>query len=433
MDRFRKFLMVAGPIIGVILLYFIVRYAVLAFQADRDILDEVSPATMEEVLTDPTILQSLEEPMGDNTAAAAGEPATEVAASETLTETVSVETTGAVTATEIVTETMSVEETGAVTATETVTEAVSVEETGAVTATETLTETAPVEEAGAVTATETTTSAVGGPDSVLAKFHQAPIPDEYAGLTNPIEADADSLARGKETFTALCVTCHGESGMGDGPAGAALVPPAAPIAQTSQVMSDAYLFWRISEGGIPFGTAMTPWKGSLDENARWDVINYIRSLGAEPGSGAGAGPGNGEGAGNGQGRGPGGGQAGAAHLGEADWTLLAMYDADGAVKLAEGTEIALAFADGALSGSTACSNYVGKYEADDETITIDLTATSPLEDAPDACADNGPAAEQEAMYLDALQSVASYGMKRAKLDLRNEDGELVLRFKAVRK
>ena len=419
MDRFRKFLMIFGPIIGVILLYFIVRYAVLAFQEDKGILDEVSPATMEEVLTDPTILQSLEEPVGDAAAAAAEEPAAEVAASEALTDTAPVEETGGVTATEVATETAPVEEAGGVTVTEVATETAPVEETSEVSGTE--------------AAAEPAAEEIGGPDSVLAEFHQAPIPDEYADLTSPIEADADSLARGKETFTTLCVTCHGESGMGDGPAGAALVPPPAPIAQTSQVMSDAYLFWRISEGGIPFGTAMPPWKGSLDENARWDVINYVRSLGAEPGSGAGAGPGKGEGAGNSQGQGPGGGPAGAARLGEADWTILAMYDANGEpVKLVEGTEITLSFKDGALSGASTCSNYVGKYEADDETITIELTATSPLEDAPEACAGDGPATEQEAMYLDALQSVASYDMKRAKLDLRNEDGELVLRFKAVR-
>jgi len=417
MDRFRKFLMIFGPIIGVILLYFIVRYAVLAFQEDKDILDEVSPATMEEVLTDPAILQSLEEPVGDAAGAVAEEPAAEVAASEALTETASAEETSGVTVTEVATETASVEEASGVTVTEVATETASVEETDGLSATE--------------IATETATSEVGGPDSVLARFHQAPIPDEYADLVSPIEADAESIARGEKTFTTLCVSCHGESGMGDGPAGPALDPPPAPVAQTSQVMSDAYLFWRISEGGISFGTAMPPWKGSLDENARWDVINYVRSLGAEAG-GAAAGPGQGAGAGQGQGQDR--GEPGAHPLGEVDWTLLAMYDSDSApVKLVEGTEVTLSFGDGALSGSTACSNYVGRYEADGETIAIELTATSPVEDAPEACAGDGPAAEQEAMYLDALQSAVSYNKKQAKLDLRNESGDLVLRFKAERK
>jgi len=48
---------------------------------------------------------------------------------------------------------------------------------------------------------------------------------------------------------------HGDGGMGDGPAGKGLVPAPVPIAHTSQMMSDSYLFRRISEGGAQFETA----------------------------------------------------------------------------------------------------------------------------------------------------------------------------------
>ncbi|MCB9135256.1 MAG: cytochrome c [Anaerolineales bacterium] len=110
--------------------------------------------------------------------------------------------------------------------------------------------------------------------------HSAPIPAEYASLTDPVPADEDSLARGEEIFTTHCIVCHGESGMGDGPSAINLDPAPAPIAHTSQMMSDAYLFWRITEGGVPFGTAMIQFGGVLDEQARWDVINYVRALGS---------------------------------------------------------------------------------------------------------------------------------------------------------
>jgi hypothetical protein len=56
------------------------------------------------------------------------------------------------------------------------------------------------------------------------------------------------------------------------------------------MMGDDYLFWRISEGGVSFETAMPAWNSTLDENTRWDVINYIKALGTgkvTPGSGAG--------------------------------------------------------------------------------------------------------------------------------------------------
>lgn len=120
--------------------------------------------------------------------------------------------------------------------------------------------------------------------------HHAGVPADYADLSNPVLADDESLARGAELYSANCASCHGDGGMGDGPAGAALNPAASPVARTSQMMGNGYLFWRISEGGVPFGTAMPAWKEALDERARWDVINYLRALGqgaVQPGSSAG--------------------------------------------------------------------------------------------------------------------------------------------------
>ena len=61
--------------------------------------------------------------------------------------------------------------------------------------------------------------------------------------------------------------------------GSALVPAPAAVAHTSQMMADDYLFWRISEGGVPFATSMPAWK-VLDEQARWDMVNYMRALGS---------------------------------------------------------------------------------------------------------------------------------------------------------
>lgn len=109
--------------------------------------------------------------------------------------------------------------------------------------------------------------------------HHAQIPEGYAGLTNPVQADEASLERGAALYIANCASCHGDGGMGDGPAGSALNPAPSAIAHTSQMMADDYLFWRISEGGVPFSTTMPAWK-ALDEQARWDVINYTRALGA---------------------------------------------------------------------------------------------------------------------------------------------------------
>ena len=108
--------------------------------------------------------------------------------------------------------------------------------------------------------------------------HHAEIPTEYAGLTNPIPGDKESLERGSELYTVNCASCHGDGGMGDGLAGSALDPAPSPIAHSSQMMADDYLFWRISEGGVPFGTSMPAWT-FFDEQSRWDLVNYMRALG----------------------------------------------------------------------------------------------------------------------------------------------------------
>ena len=70
--------------------------------------------------------------------------------------------------------------------------------------------------------------------------------------------------------------------MGDGPAGQQLDPAPAPVAHTSRMLGDDYLFWRISEGGghDPFSSAMPRWQDLLSDTDRWDVINYIRALGS---------------------------------------------------------------------------------------------------------------------------------------------------------
>lgn len=121
----------------------------------------------------------------------------------------------------------------------------------------------------------------GGMGPGMMGRHHATVPAEYAGISSPFAADEASLGRGQVIYEQHCATCHGESGMGDGPAGASLDPPASPIAHTSQMLADDYLFWRLSEGGMPFKTAMPAWKDILSEEQLWDVLHYVRALGRQ--------------------------------------------------------------------------------------------------------------------------------------------------------
>jgi len=110
--------------------------------------------------------------------------------------------------------------------------------------------------------------------------HHATVPDEYASFKSPsiTQMDIDS---GSALYASMCASCHGDGGMGDGPAASALDPAPAPIAHTSTMLGDGYLYWRIAEGGSSeFGTTMPSWKGSLSEEDIWAVIAYIRALGS---------------------------------------------------------------------------------------------------------------------------------------------------------
>lgn len=108
--------------------------------------------------------------------------------------------------------------------------------------------------------------------------HHTPIPSQYAGISDPASADEESIARGAAVYAANCASCHGDRGMGDGPAGAALDPAPAALATSISTVADDYLFWRISEGSGPFNSSMPAWKAALDEQSRWDVIHFLRSL-----------------------------------------------------------------------------------------------------------------------------------------------------------
>jgi mono/diheme cytochrome c family protein len=102
----------------------------------------------------------------------------------------------------------------------------------------------------------------------------APVPAEYAGLTNPLGAAAAQA--GAEVFQTNCATCHGPQGHGDGPAGQSLDPKPRDLAALQMKAGDDFLFWRIREGKP--GTSMVAWKGILSDEQIWQTVSFIRTL-----------------------------------------------------------------------------------------------------------------------------------------------------------
>jgi len=103
--------------------------------------------------------------------------------------------------------------------------------------------------------------------------------DRAAKAKNPVPADkrAGSVENGKKIAMTNCAPCHGNAGKGDGPGASALPKkPADWTAKTVQAESDSSLFVKITDGNVP----MPPW-ASLPEKDRWDLVNYIKSLGGK--------------------------------------------------------------------------------------------------------------------------------------------------------
>ncbi|MBI3607261.1 MAG: cytochrome c [Nitrospirae bacterium] len=101
-------------------------------------------------------------------------------------------------------------------------------------------------------------------------------------MKSPLKPTPDVLAKGKAIFEGkgTCFTCHGNSGKGDGPAGAALDPSPRDFTnpQFHTIRTEGEMFWVVKNGSP--GTGMISYNPAMitDEEA-WQAIAYERSLG----------------------------------------------------------------------------------------------------------------------------------------------------------
>ena len=110
-------------------------------------------------------------------------------------------------------------------------------------------------------------------------------PADFKDKKNALNGNADAIKAGEGLFKAQRVSCHGAEADGNSDAGRALKPQAGNLrAADFQAMSDGYIFWRVSKGGIGAnisGSAMQAFETQLSEDQRWQIIAYLRSLSAK--------------------------------------------------------------------------------------------------------------------------------------------------------
>src|SRR3712207_6472840 len=91
--------------------------------------------------------------------------------------------------------------------------------------------------------------------------------------------------RGKAVYDKWCAGCHGDTGAGDGPAAAYMLPRPRDFTRgvykirstaSGEIPTDGDLRHVIDEG-MP-ATAMPDWKELLDERERDDLVAYVKSF-----------------------------------------------------------------------------------------------------------------------------------------------------------
>ncbi|WP_046857541.1 cytochrome c/FTR1 family iron permease [Pseudomonas sp. CCOS 191] len=89
-------------------------------------------------------------------------------------------------------------------------------------------------------------------------------------------------ARGAALYAQNCSICHGDTGLGDGPAGVGLEPAPANLRDAAR-LDQLSLFDLYNTLGLGIeGTEMPSFADQLDERQRWDVAAYIASFTADP-------------------------------------------------------------------------------------------------------------------------------------------------------
>jgi heat shock protein HslJ len=108
------------------------------------------------------------------------------------------------------------------------------------------------------------------------------------------------------------------------------------------------------------------------------------------------------------------------------WTVIAYNNGQGGiVSTLSGTTLTAEFsAEGQLGGSAGCNQYNASYETDGSgTLTIGAAISTRM-----ACTEPEGVLEQEAQFLEALATVATYRMEGNQLELRTADGEIAVQL-----
>jgi len=104
---------------------------------------------------------------------------------------------------------------------------------------------------------------------------------DAAKMKNPVAASPESIGAGKAAFAKNCRFCHGADAKGNGPmAPQGTHPPDLTDAKWDRGSTDGEIFAVIRDGAGP-KFDMKGYKDKLPETEIWNIVNYLRSIGAK--------------------------------------------------------------------------------------------------------------------------------------------------------
>lgn len=103
-------------------------------------------------------------------------------------------------------------------------------------------------------------------------------PEHYEGMMMPATIEES----GSALYAVHCADCHGEHGAGDGPRAEGMHPSPTNLTRLDHsAINDAYLFFRIAEGGafFPHASAMPGLREQLTDGEIWALVDQVHGFG----------------------------------------------------------------------------------------------------------------------------------------------------------
>jgi mono/diheme cytochrome c family protein len=102
-----------------------------------------------------------------------------------------------------------------------------------------------------------------------------PVPAENKSMVNPVKADDASVKLGAASYARNCASCHGRTGLGDGPKGRALKTFSGDFSGAEfQGQTDGEHFYKTK-----FGRGEMPaYDKKIPDTEIWHMVNYMRSF-----------------------------------------------------------------------------------------------------------------------------------------------------------